>query len=675
MALTKSKKKTANKQENPVLKERLDHYAKGVEDMEMRKTRKGKGWDATIDAYMNKLPGNWPYTSKVTDPRIRTTILEKTARLLNSKLQGRLIPREGADIVKARINNTILDFQWDAATNGGSMLEKVALADMFARLFGAVFTLVYWDAERNTNEIKVLDPRDVFPDYTADHIRNAKWCQVREYTTLDELESRGFDIAHIRRRLRDKATVEREHLSVVKQNRGLDERLGMDPANPVVELVTEWTAKVGKKKPMRYIFLPRFNELLDESESPYKHGQIPVTMLRYYPLGDDMYGESEVEPVISLSRAINAVLCGFIDTMNLAMRPPIKLITGETRMETIEYGPGARWILNNIQSGQEVHIGETAIAAFNNTYPALVAAFNTAMGDQSLGVSNVVGRGNDPKTATEVNNLERQQNSRDQYNQLYLAQFLKEILMMWLSYNQQYLFDDPTKKFQIVRIVGREQIKELQRLALDELTLPDEAMAEISDMVVNHPGSVSPEHLSEIINDVSVPKNPVVTNPSDDPSEYNIVKKLTLKENGNEAELYVTPDDMEGSYDYIPDVKSMAAGAGRDLQEGRKQAFQLVLNDKVAQGLATEGQRLKMTELVTTILEDAGIRDAESLFEPVQAGSGFAGGGQQPLGAPGATGVPVPAGVPVPPSGFGMAGPQAVQTPGVPQPGLPEQVL
>ena len=89
----------------------LDHYTKGKQDMDTRRTRKN-GWNDIVNAYMGKLPKTWPYMSVVTDPVIRTAILEKNNRLINAKLQGRLEPREGGDMIKAKINNAILDYQW-----------------------------------------------------------------------------------------------------------------------------------------------------------------------------------------------------------------------------------------------------------------------------------------------------------------------------------------------------------------------------------------------------------------------------------------------------------------------------------------------------------------------------------------------------------------------------------
>ena len=116
------------------------HYRMWTEDNEKRWTRRF-GFNAVTDAYLGKLPSDWPYSSKVVDPRIRTSLTEKNARLLNGKLRGRLVPREGGDVLKARINNALLDFQWDNANYGGSMLSKWATMDMDARLYASKFAL------------------------------------------------------------------------------------------------------------------------------------------------------------------------------------------------------------------------------------------------------------------------------------------------------------------------------------------------------------------------------------------------------------------------------------------------------------------------------------------------------------------------------------------------------
>jgi len=593
----------------------LLHYSLGTQDMETRKTRKPGGWDDIINAYMGRLPANWPYISVFTDPMIRTTILEKTARLLNAKLRGRLVPREGGDVIKAKIQNAILDFQWDNANQGGPMIEKIASADQSARLFGGSWVLVYWDNVKNSNEIKVIDVRDIFFDPSCNHIRNAKWVQIREYTNAEGLARRGYDVKKLKKLIKDGAADYRStnYTSQVKSNRGLEDMTGRDVANPVIEVITEWTPET------KTVFAPRYGLTFEDGANKYEHGMIPVAQLRYYPLQDDIVGESEVESVLGLQKAINACLCGFFDEMNLAMRPPLKIISGQVRMSSIEYGPGARWIMQNPNAVSEAQLGASSLAAFNTTYSALKAAFNTAMGSQSLGMSNV-GNFQKDKTATEVNSLTLQQNSRDQYNQLYLAEFLKDIMMMWVSNNKQYLFDDPTKQYIVLKIIGKDKIKDFKMMNLDDKEIPESAMKQIADTIREFPDQVSNDDIEQIMEEVAVPKNPVILNPeTSNPEEYEVKNKLSISKQGDSADLYVTKDDMDGVYDYEPDVRSMAVGASEAQQKMRQQAYQMVMNSPVVlQELSKQGVSIKFKEVLTNLFEDGGYRDAESMFETIQ---------------------------------------------------------
>lgn len=635
-----AKKKTTP--DDQLLVELLDHYNKGTDDNNTRRTRKN-GWDDVLRMYLGQLPANWPYNAKISDPRIRTTLLEKTARLMNSKLQGRLVPREGGDIIKAKINNALLDFQWDQANEGGSMLEKCAMMDMNARIFGAAFGLVTWKVCKNKdgeiewegNEFKPIDNRDIFMDWTASHPKLCNWAQVRQFTTIEKLEMenegksepvlKNLDV--LKDKLSNKEVISQDkrstrYSSVVKQFRSLDDRMGEDLSFPVVEVITEY------RRDKWITFAPKYGVILREIENPYEHDQIPVVMLRYYPVADDIYGESEVEPVMPIAKAINALLSGFVDEMNIKMRPPVKITGTGVRMETIEWGPGAKWIMDSVNNVQEYRSSGEAVNNFNASYSALVAAFNTAMGDSSLGISNV-GDFQKPKTATEVNKLAGQQNARDQYNQLYIEQFLKDLMMMWLSNNQQFIFNDPTKKYYLVKVIGKDMAREFERLGLSEMDVPDEAMNLMSGAVQSMGGMMDDQTMMKGLSETMIPKHPVITNPEEsDPSNYDIQPKFS-KKNENEYDLYVTPDDMEGVYDYIPDVKSMSQGAGDQLAKARQEALQMLLNPATSQMLMQEGIKPKFKEVLVAALEDAGLKDAERFFEdnpgnglPAQAGGG-----------------------------------------------------
>jgi len=639
------------------------HYTYGTQDMETRKLRKN-GWDDIIRAYYGKLPNNWPYLSKIVDPVIRTAALEKTSRLFNGKLKGTVVPRETGDAVKAKIINAILDYYWDNAQLGGSMLEKWALMDTYTRLFGAAFALCYWRKTDDYDgvEFKVLDNRDVFVDYQANSVKNANWVQVREWRTLQDLKNTTIDGENLYENLDELEKLmfaeyqgdrrDNKYTSMVKQLRGLEDRVGQDIYYKTVEVVTEY------RKDKWITFTPRYGLILREIDNPLDGKFIPVVQLRYYQNGDDVYGESEFESVLPIQRAINANLCAFQDQINFSLRPPIKVANNAdgVRLDTIVYAPNALWLTgstpNNIIEHQS---GTQVVQQFSATYQVLKSAFNTALGELSAGVSNVNPLATE-KTATEVRATFTQMQSRDQFNQLFLSEALKDQMVMWTKLIQQFLFDDPTKYHIIFKITGMETLSELKKYALDDMELPDEVTNQLADMIQADANMIDPSMIQTIVEQTAIPATPVNLTPNKRVGEF--VPKLEMDKYGEFAVLRVEPDDITGNYDYIPDVKSMAVGTSEQLSAGRNQLFQTLVSPQVNAQLQAEGEKIKLKELIIAIAEDNGVRNAGKFFESVQTGLGQGG---------------IPGGLPTPPEqgAGGIAQPSEINLGGgVPQ-GLP----
>lgn len=663
------------KNDADLLKEVTSHYQAWTNDRNIRMTRK-YGWNDITDAYYGQLPADWPFTSRTTDPRIRTALIEKNARLVNGKLRGRLVPRENGDIITAKINNAKLDFDWDNANEGGSMLVKLSICDIDTRLYQSKFGLVDWlckydDEGKITfegNEFTPLDIRDCGMDFSASHIKDAKWFQYQTWEFLEDLENqKGPDgtpiftnLGPVKKKIMDRKTdngltsarKDTQYVSHLKQLKGLEDRTGTDMAFPVALVVHERRAD-------RWIdFCPDENEIIRNIENPYAHKKINVAQLRYYPIQDDPLGESEVEGVIPLWRAIQATLCAYMDEVILKMRPPLKIIEGAVRLETVVYNPEAQWLMNRPDAVTEMQSNGEAVRYFETTYGALVSAFNTAMGMMSQGTSGL-DPFNPEKTATEVKASTKQQNVRDEKNQTDLAEFIKDIMLFWLSNNKQFLFTDPSKSEHVLRILGQENFSYFKQAGMDELVTSPEAMQAIADIIVQNPDTTD-EEIDQMREAGSVPKYPVVTNPKEkDPLKMNLKPKMKVNDTGDIAEVYATPDDFEGTYDYIADVKSMASGAEQDLILGRQNAVNMLLSAPtspfVIQLLNAEGFRPKVKELLESNFEDLGLKDASRFFEklpppqpmanvdpttgqpinPAQAGAGQMGGVQPPMQQPG----------------------------------------
>lgn len=648
-----------NEEKDQLYTEVFSHYQKWTEDNDIRRTR-ADGWNDVTDAYWGQLPDNWPYESRVVDPRIRTSIIDKDARLINSRLRGRLVPREGGDVVGARINNALLDFQWDSANYGGSMEQKLLISSQDARLYASKFALVPWkvikEGDKVTfegNEFEPLDIRDCGMDFACHDIKDAKWFQYGEWVYLEDLYehnknckdgSKFKNLEKIAGNLKEKKYYgggdkrSNKYLSRIKQLKGLQDRIGEDSAFPVIYLVHEL------RKDRVITFAPTHGEIIRDIPNPYKHGKIPVVQLKYYPLQDDPMGESEVEPVLSIWRGIQAVLCGYLDEMNIKMRPPLKIVEGQARIETLVYGPEAQWIVSRQDAVEEMRSdSSTTLNYFQTTYSSLISAFNTAMGDLSQGVSQL-DPFNPDKTATEVKATVKQQNVRDERNQMTLAQFIKDMMAMWLSNNQQFLFSDPSKHEYVLRILGPEQFEYFKRIGMDEMEITDEGMDLVNEIITLQEGNLSDSDIVELVESAKVPKYPVKDGKGYKP-------KMKVSDTGDEAEVYVMPEDLQGTYDYVPDVKSMQSGADAEMQNARMRAIEMLsTNQGIVQQLMGEGWRPKIKDLLVSAFEDLGNKDSERFFEKIEQAPESPAGPNvnlaNPLAPP--TGQPLPNSAPMP---------------------------
>jgi hypothetical protein len=351
-------------------------------------------------------------------------------------------------------------------------------------------------------------------------------------------------------------------------------------------------------------------------------------MLKYLPIDDDLYGLSEIEPIKGLQKAINALLCQYVDEINQNLYSPIAIGPG-VRQHTLEWGKGARWIMNNPMTDYRlVESRSNAAQYFNNTYSVLVSAMMNALGESSLGVSNIQPYSND-KTATEVKALQVQKNSRDNHNQLMLSEAIKRQMMLWHTMNQILLFAEPDKTNYVIRIVGGDALKFFQRRGLSEMQIQPESAAVIKQQmdIFGLDATLSVEELKEKGVDLASafsPRYPVNIGTKKEPK---ISPKVTMDEHGDGALLYVELDDLKGNFDFSVDVESMKVTAEEERKQAQQTAVSLLVSNPNLLGiLQQEGVRPKFKALFVSWLEDLGFRDAERFFESIDSQNNNVGG-------------------------------------------------
>lgn len=636
---------SGTKEERLLFRDVHNHYTLSKEDLETRITRKN-GFDDADKMFASHIDeSNWPYKSMVFDPRPYTVIVEKSGRLIGAKPKGRLVPREGGDSLGAVINNELLDFQWDDNSRlGESMVSKWIKMDQGTRKYGKKFALCKWKYECRIEDGKrkvlydgpdfvVCKTRDVLANPSYEFVN--KWFQYREYLTLNDLKSvndaaRTKPIYKNLKLLQDILKTddqskgrgdkrETDNTLPNKSFRGLTDYLGSDEVYKTIEIVTEY-------RPDRWItFAPRQGVIIRDIPNPYKHGQIPVVELCYYPLEDDLYGVNEFEPVASQIRAINSFLSQFSDDIVTSLYPPLMINPVNVKMHTIEFTPEAKWLMNN--PGEDVkrlEAGGSTIQSFNTIYSTMVGSLLNAWGENSQGFSQVNPTQDQGRvTATEIKDTAITRNVRDNMNQIFLSEALKKQILFWHSMNQQFLFSGTKDQTKIIRVVGRDAVDFFKRQGLADIRPTDE------DVMNSVLGKNDLDPL------VEGPRYPVETGDGD------IVPKFVPDEMGG-GDLYLEQGDLLGTYDYIPDTESMKPPSDDAVEQKLTAILGTITNPAVMQQLQMEGKRVKIAELLIKMFESTKvINDAEAYFEDIpqqeggmldgqvnQGGAGIADAGQ-----------------------------------------------
>jgi hypothetical protein len=663
------------------------HYSLSRADLEQRIYRKN-GFDDADKMFASHIDEkSWPYRSLIFDPIPYTTILEKTARLIGGKPKGRLVPRENGDTVGAYINNELLSYQWeDNSRLGQSMIAKWMMMDQNTRKYGSSFAIVPWRWEQRVRKDGDKVKKETFydgPDFIVCNNRDVlanpayefinKWFQHREYTTLNDLE-RINDSARVEpkyKNLKELAEAIREDgkgkgdkrdiQSKNKSMRGLDDYIGRDEYNKTIEIITEY-------RPDRWITIaPKHGVVLRDIPNPYKHGEIPVVHLKYYPLPDDLYGVGELEPVSKQIKAINAHDSAFSDILALGSRPPIHVNPLNVRMHTLSWDPEAKWLMQN--PNQDVQVMRMdQLSAITNNYTSIKTMLRSsllnALGESSQGVSQINPTQDDGRvTATEVRDTAFTRNVRDNMNKIFLSEALKKQIMFWHSMNQQFMFKATKDKLKIIRIVGREAVDFFNGSGLSDVrpTQQDAADAEMAMMNGMPPPEVVPG-----------PRYAVNLGPDDSGMPLE-VPKFMPDENGQGGNLIIEPSDLNGNYDYMPDIESMSAPQPEQLEQKLNTLLTMVTNPTIIQLLMQEGTKPKVKEILVKAIESTNVvKDADSYFEDLKGGAYVQNPTNQGGVDPSTGGVPPEGAVPTggmgpsgaPPSGavnqVGSGGPPAI---------------
>jgi hypothetical protein len=101
--------------------------------------------------------------------------------------------------------------------------------------------------------------------------------------------------------------------------------------------------------------------------------------------------------------------------------------------------------------------------------------------------------------------------------------------------------------------------------------------------------------------------------------EEKTVKKMDMKDDGRMAFVYVTKEDLVGTYDYKVDIETMNVNSSEQRKQAKQTALSLlVTNPNVSALLQQENTKPKFKDIFITWLDDLGWEDADKYFATVE---------------------------------------------------------
>jgi len=666
------KTKEARRERQKFYTELFAQYQKAQQEGELRKQHKESGWDEMDKLYRSNInAAKWPFSSRIFMPVAFSSLIKKDTRLIATKMTGRLVPTEDGQELGAMVGTELLHAQWDDVDHHESepMLMKIFRWSQQARRYGGAYVWAGWKKERGFDgpTMQVYERKHVLTLSGSTNVQEGVFLidfpMISEFFDVNDTAQSGpiYNPDTLAKIEAMGQTTDDTSNSVARELKGLGTRL--DDANTGTTGRMRRVTRVKYRSQRRWIdFVPNAGDeegstpmfILRDIKNPYDHGQVSLVPLNYYPIDDDVDGVSELEPVRSLMKALNALVCNFMDSANIELFPILKGHPTNVNWSTIDYHARAQWLMQNPATDLvKLEHSNSGLQKFTEIYKMLVGAINEALGE-STGEGSTANPFAGDKTATEIKDTALLRSARDNFNKLALSTALQKVMYYWWEMDKQFLTND-----KVIRVVGKEAIEYFTREGLHDYELSEEGYELIQTYMEENPGvefDLAYEALREqgALEEYAVPLFGVDREDGTGP-------KLQLDRSGKTGFLTVSNDDLSGKFRYVPDIESMS------LPNDTEQAQAMMgLMDKiiaVKEDLMQTGDTPKFKDLLVDIAAKMRMSNAEQYFG---AGDGMgetsltpeqqaAEQGMDPMAAAG--GAPMPgqpmtmANLPVPPVG------------------------
>lgn len=287
-------------------------------------------WDRLYKLYRSYLEKkNYPWQSNIFVPYAFSTVETIVPRLVSSKPQIDIIPREKDDELYAEVQGKLIDFQWDRLEMENKMPDIIRQC----LIFGTVILKVGWNTqikkktetyelsedlplvgdaireieyEDGDPTIEMVDLYDFFWDPNGYSIETCSWAGHRVYRSYDYLMQKQKEGIYKNVQLLEQESKKK----FVDQNdfqERFDASLSADPTNFISGVPIENNIEVFEyHEDDRIITLANRKVIIrEEKKNPFNHGQKGYVRIVDQSVPKEFLGIGEIEPIETLQYELN----------------------------------------------------------------------------------------------------------------------------------------------------------------------------------------------------------------------------------------------------------------------------------------------------------------------------------------------------------------------------------
>lgn len=431
-------------------------------------------WDDFYDLYRGVLDSTTKsiWQANIFVPYAFSTIETIVPRLVAGRPQIDVMPREEGDTDYARVQNYLVDYQWDQCD-----MDKL-LPDIVRQMliYGTSVVKVYWDKKVETVEEEIeIDPD--FPELGSQKVEVEKTTKNQPVVEMVDLydffwDPKGFDIdscgwvAH--RTYRSYDYLIKMQKQGLYKNVNLLEKDKNRPFKGETDKITRTTA-LGTTDPQsvsgdsdkeanielieywednRVVTIANRTVVIRDDKNPFAHGKKPFVRFVDQSVPKEFCGIGELEPIETLQKELNDMRNQRMDNASLILNR-MWLVQNGANVDEDELVSDVGGIIHTdkIEGVQALYPPEIPNSSYREE--TLIKADiqqTTGITDYTKGVASDALAN---ETATGISMMQEAGNARIKLKMMNIEMGIREIGELFISLNKQFI-DEET----VIRILG-----------------------------------------------------------------------------------------------------------------------------------------------------------------------------------------------------------------------------